>query len=200
MAGGLMGLSALIALAFGCGPSTATGAAPRSPLAKTTRLSSEQVYDSRARNLFDDGIDPRAIRTSGESPPSRLNDSLLRERARQSDVIARVKVDTVTALHPDEGHPEFELHVRTIEVLADRTRTAPKLRLVVTSDSAAHGIVNTYQGRLMGSVFVAFLRAFTNPDGSSVTHFHFSPDTNDFNAAVVDAITLTEAGPAPVRD
>src|SRR6185295_8699030 len=52
-------------------------------------------WEGHAVQVFDDNIDPAAVVTSLTGPATR-NDTHLRERAQTADVVARVKVQTVT--------------------------------------------------------------------------------------------------------
>src|SRR5262249_53710104 len=52
-------------------------------------------WEERSRQVFDDNIDPAAVGLSMEGPSPRA-DAFLRERAQTADVVARVRVQTVT--------------------------------------------------------------------------------------------------------
>src|SRR5262249_18391091 len=52
-------------------------------------------WDDRARAVFDDNIDPAAVGYTMDAPSARA-DKFLRERAQTGELVARLRVQTVT--------------------------------------------------------------------------------------------------------
>src|SRR5688572_22194440 len=73
----------------------AQGCGPGQDAQSATAVEGLPVWLGREREVFDDGIDPAAVGLSMEGPSPR-NDPFLKERALTADVVARVKVTTVT--------------------------------------------------------------------------------------------------------
>jgi hypothetical protein len=143
------------------------------------------------QTVFDDGIDPEAVGLSMEGRSLR-GDPVLRERALTADVVARVKVTTVTV---DSVGDDSMVHLGIL--VGDpplRTPTIPDQRfeLLIRPSGRAFGIARAFDARLQGLIFVGFLKRFAGPGGEPEIHWHLSADTPEVVAAVKDAVALAE--------
>jgi len=161
-----------LALALGCGGSGANGA--NRPLPS---------YVGHATELFDDGIESKAVGLDLETPTPPRSDARLRERAQVGDAVLRVRVSTVTSKEEDSGNL-YVVGFEALEKLAGPYPPGDTFSVRVEKDSPSAGIVKSFQGRLVGKSFVIFVRQFVRPDGDRELHFHLAPDTKDEAAAV----------------
>jgi hypothetical protein len=148
-------------------------------------------WEGRAVDLFDDTIDPAALGLTMEGPSPR-SDAHLRERAQTADVVARVRVNTVTV---DSVGDRQTYHIGIqvgVPTLTEAKVTDRTFELSVKSTSGAFGIVKSFDNRLKGQTFVGFLKRYTNDDGDQVVHWHLSADTAEVAAAVKEAVVLRE--------
>jgi hypothetical protein len=176
-------LAASTLAAPGCGPSQDAQSA--------TAVDGLPSWLGHEREVFDDGIDPAAVGLSMEGPSPR-NDPFLKERALTADVVARVKVTTVTV---DSVGDDSMVHLGIL--VGDpplRTPTIPDQRfeLLIRPSGRAFGIAKAFDARLQGLIFVGFLKRFAGPDGEAEIHWHLSADTPEVVAAVKDAVALAE--------
>ena len=184
MRGPWVGFSLVAVLSFACGGPAAK--APGRPLPS---------YAGHATELFDDGIDARAVGLElegrGVAPRS---DTLLRERTQVGDAVMRVRIDTVTS-RGDGVSERFDLGLRVLDKIAGAEDIPEEFTVRVDKNSPSVGIVKSFQGRLGGKIFIAFLREFVRSDGDSESHFHLSRDGRDVEAAVREAAALGQFGP-----
>ncbi len=148
-------------------------------------------WDARAKMIFDDNIDPAAVGLSMEGPSPR-SDPFLRERAQTADVVARVRVNTVTVDSIGEQstyHLGIQVGVPTLTQakLPDRA-----FELSIKPTSGAFGIAKAFDNRLRGQTFVAFVRRYVSDDGDVELHWHLSADTAEVVSAVKEAVVLRE--------
>ncbi len=172
-------LSGLAWPALGCAGS---GAAAGRPLPS---------YAGHATELFDDGIEPKAVGLDVDLRADPRADALLRERAQLGDATVRVRVTTLTAKH-DGPDTLYQMGVRTIENLGGPFPPEGDFNVTMGPKSSSIGIVRNLEDAIVGKTFVAFVRAFVLPDGDRELHFHFAPDTKPVVAAVRDAMTKAE--------
>jgi hypothetical protein len=142
------------------------------------------------REVFDDGIDPVAVGLSMDTSPRA--DPFLRERAQTADVVARVKVTTVTV---DTVGDDSTVHLGIL--VGNPPLRTPKIpeqtfELLIRPKDRAFGIARAFDARLQGLIFVGFLKRFAGPDGEPEIHWHLSADTPEVVAAVKDAVALAE--------
>jgi hypothetical protein len=167
-------LAGLSLWAFGCG---GAGAEAKRPLPS---------YAGHAIELFDDGIEPRAVGLDLEQPTDPRGDALLRERAQVSDAALRVRISTLTEKQ-DGAESLFQLGVHPVETLAGPFPPTEDFVVTVRAKTPSVGIVKSLENAIVGKSFVAFIRAFVLPDGDRELHFHFAPDTKPEVAAVREA-------------
>jgi len=148
-------------------------------------------WDGHVREVFDDNIDPAAVGLSLDGPSPRL-DAHLRERAQTADVVARVRVQTVTVDSVGDQqtyHLGIQIGVPTLTEakLPDRT-----FELSIRQQSSAFGIAKSFDARLRGQTFVGFVKRFGSDDGETTVHWHLAPDTAEVVSAVKEAVVLRE--------
>lgn len=182
----------VVALAFGawvacvvgagCGTTAKDAASANRPL---------PGYSGRSADLFDDSIEPAAVGLDFDRGYAPRTDPSLRERAQTGDAVLRVRVATVTA-KKDGPEAVYQLGLHTVEKVAGGH--APDLDFTVTigKSSESHGIMKSFESRLVGYSFVAFVREFVRPDGDHEVHFHLAPDTKEVKLAVNEAMVLGE--------
>lgn len=170
---------ALALLGTGCGSSKDANA-PSRPL---------PTYAGRAAELFDDSIEPAAVGLDFDKSYLPKSDPLLRERTQLGDAVVRVRVSTVTAKN-DGPATTYQVGLVTLEKIAGDHPPPATFTVQIDKTSEAHGIMKNLESRLVGYLFVAFVREFVRPDGDRDIHFHLTPDTKEVRAAVTDAMTL----------
>lgn len=138
--------------------------------------------------VFDDSIEPAALGIDFDRGYSARSDAALRERAQTADAVVRVRVTTVTAKR--DARTRYTLGVQTRARLLGEHPPDERFELVVDDTSASHGMVKSFESRLVGKSFVAFVKEFVRSDGDRELHFHLAPDTKDVELAVSDAKTL----------
>ena len=177
-------LAALAIVGAGCASSPPTGARdPSRPL---------PTYAGHATELFDDVIEPNAVGLALDGPgtPPRSNPQL-RERTQTGDAVLRVRVETVTA--KDDGvDARYDLGFKVLERLAGQHPPTESFMVRVDKTSASAPVVKSFQARLSGKTFVAFVKEFVRSDGDTDYHFHLATDDKDTIAAVKEAGVLGE--------
>ena len=167
------------------------GCGPGQDAQSASTMAGLSLWVGREREVFDDGIDPAAVGLSMEGPSPRA-DPFLRERAQTADVVARVKVTTVTV---DSVGDDSTVHLGIL--VGNPPLATPKIpdqtfELLIRPSDRAFGIARAFDARLQGLIFVGFLKRFAGPDGEAEIHWHLSADTPEMVAAVKDAVALAE--------
>jgi len=151
-------------------------------------------WDDHHRAVFDDNIDPAAVGYTMDAPSAR-SDKFLRERAQTGEVVARMRVQTVTI---DTVGDDSTYHLG-VQIASPTLAPNPKiedrtLELVIRSSSPAFGVAKALDQRMQGVTFIGFAHRFASADGTEVElHWHMSPDTADVAEAVKEAVALAEA-------
>ena len=148
-------------------------------------------WEGHAREVFDDNIDPAAVGLSMEGASPRT-DPFLRERSQTGEVVARVRVQTVTVDSVGDQvtyHLGVQVGVPTLTEakLPDRT-----FELSIKPASGAFGIAKAFDARLRGATFIGFIHRFAADGGDTEIHWHLSADTAEVAAAVKEAVALRE--------
>lgn len=182
-----LALAALAAL----GPVGGCVADHERPAASVDPEAGLPAWEGRAREVFDDNIEPAAVGFSLDGPSPR-SDPFLRERAQTADVVTRVRVSTVTVDSIGE-QSSYHLGVQ----VADAPLTTPRVQdrsfeLHIRPTSRAFGVAKAVDARLRGLTFIAFIRRFAGEAGEPEFHWHLSPDTAEVAAAVKEAVVLGE--------
>ena len=148
-------------------------------------------WDGHSQEVFDDNIDPAAVGLSLEGPSPR-SDAHLRERAQTADVVARVRVQTVTVDSSGE-HQTYHLGVQVgVPTLTEAKVPDRSFELSIKSTSGAFGIARSFDSRLRGQTFVGFIKRYGTEDGEVAVHWHLAPDTAAVAAAIKEAVVLGE--------
>lgn len=175
-------LSALaLAFAAACGSAREPNA-PSRPL---------PGWSGHSVEVFDDSIEPAAVGLDFDRGYSARGDTMLRERAQLADAVLRVRVTTVTA-KTDGPDAVYQLGLSTVEKLAGEHPPPGQFSVTIGKSSESHGIMKSFESRLVGHPFVVFVREFVRPDGDRELHFHLAPDSKDVKLAVGDAVLLGE--------
>ncbi len=162
---------------------TACGPGARSP---STSL---PPYEGEQLNLFDDQIDPAAVGLSlATTGPAQ--DPLLRSRATEADVVARMRVQTV--IYDAVGaKSQYQISVQVgVPTLMPSEDHAASYDLVVERNTPSFGMVQSLENRLRGRTFIGFIRRFEGDDGPEI-HWHLTADTAEV-AEVIQEIALLE--------
>ena len=148
-------------------------------------------YAGHESQLFDDTVEPAAVGLDYQKSYVARGDMALRERAQMSDAVLRVRVTTFTV--KDTGaEATYQINLRIVEKVTGKYPPADDFSITVDKSSESYGIMKSFESRLVGYSFVAFVRSYVRPDGDSVLHFHLSPDTKDVKLAISDALLLGE--------
>jgi hypothetical protein len=168
-------------LLAGCAPP----AAPERPL---------PPYTGESTEVFDDQIDPAAVGLTLEpsAPPS--TDLKLRQRVQTADATVKVTVRTVTEKHEDRG-TSYVLGLRRVEVYGGAFPPPETFQVHVGTQGASHGVVNSFEARLVGHSFIATVRQFAHGESSGASdehdlHFHFYTADRATAEAVQSAFAL----------
>jgi len=148
-------------------------------------------WDGHAREVWDDNIDAAAlgVQMEGSSPRS---DKFLRERAQTSDLVARLRVQTVTVdTLGDENRYHLGMQVG-FPTLATPKMEEKIFEIDVRSTTRAYEVVKAFETRLRGQTFIGFVSRFSNADGDLEYHWHLAADNADVAAAVKEALALQE--------
>ncbi|HEY8038442.1 MAG TPA: hypothetical protein VIF15_01560 [Polyangiaceae bacterium] len=178
------GLGLPVLLQVACGGGTPDGRTPGRPL---------PPYTGQAVELFDDGLEPNAVGYPLEQGAAPMTDNRLRERTQTGDAVVRARVVTVTSKQEDQGR-SWQIGMHTLERLAGTGPLEQDFTVTVPSTAPAAGIVHAFEGKLIGSTFVAFVREFERPraPGDSDLHFHLAVDSKDEVQAVKSAVLLDQ--------
>jgi hypothetical protein len=168
----------------------AAGCTPGEAHSADQALSSAPRWEGRAQEVFDDQIDPAAVALADAVNPRA--DPLLRERAKTADVVARLRVTTVT-VETRGDTTTYHLGVVVIPpAFAEPKLSERSFDLVIGPSGRAYGIAKAFDARLRGATFVGFIQRFASAGGEPAFHFHLCPDTAEVVAAVKDAVALGE--------
>lgn len=172
----------LVATAASCGGSqsgAADGAAGLPP------------WEGEVQRAFSDDIDPAAVGLSLGGPSPRA-DGFLRHRAQTADIVARVRVQTVTVDRVGEAIT-YHLGIQVgYPALTEPRIPQRTFELRIGPDSPGYAVAKAFDTRLSGMTFVGFIKEFVGEDGQPEIHWHLSPDTAEVAAAVREAVALQE--------
>ena len=141
-------------------------------------------------SLYDDLIDPSAVGLSMEGAAPE-GDRLLRSRAQNADLVARLRVQTVTR-DSVGARTTYTLNLQ----VGTPTLMVPKIddttiELVVTNDSPAFNLVRSLDSQLRGKIFIGFVSRFIGPDGPEL-HWHLTADTPEVAQVIQQLAVLDE--------
>ncbi len=164
---------------IGCGPG-GDAVAPKRPL---------PTYIGHEAELFDDGIEPRAVGLELETPDHPLHNPKFKERVDTADAVVRARVTTVTAREEDTG-TAYQVSLKTLEKLTGSHPPSQTFTLDIDRRSGAVGVLRNFNGRLVGMSFIVFLRAYVRADGDQELHFHITQDAEDIKKAVTESAAV----------
>ena len=168
-----------------------TAGCDQGPPARTVAGAGLPHWEARPRQIFDDNIDPAAVGLSMDGPSPR-SDAFLRERAQTADVVARVRVNTVTVDSMGEQQ-SYHLGIQVgVPTLTEAKVSDRSFELSIRPTSGAFGIARAFDSRLRGKTFIGFVKRFSAEDGDMEIHWHLSPDTAEVVAAIKEAMALRE--------
>jgi hypothetical protein len=181
---GLLVLTAAVGpFAGGCG--AAEGEGPVS-----ARASGFPPWQGNDKDLFGDEIDSAAL---GFIPPKNpRKDQTLWARSTASDVVGRVKVQTVT-VDTRGGDATYHLGIRFAEpVLAGSKVPDREFELTIQPRDPAYGLVKALDTGLQGKTFVGFVKRFASAEDEVEVHFYLAPDSAEVAAVVQEAVAVRE--------
>jgi hypothetical protein len=147
------------------------------------------AWEGEMRDLFNDEINPSAVGLSvdGGSPAA---DPRLRRRAEAAELVARLRVQTVT---------RDSVGAKVTYVLGMQVGVPPLLptevedgsvELSITPESTAFAIVQRLENSLRGKTFIGLVRRFSGKDGP-VWHWHLTADSAEV-AQVIEEVAVME--------
>lgn len=175
-------MAGLLGCAIGC-------SASRPPASNLPRGAVVLPYDAYGAHLFGDVIEPNAVGLLVTAPSAQAR-QLLAERTRQSHVVTRVRVQTITAdvVH---GEPRYQIIVAEVgPPLGPAALPGGRAELEVVPQTPAFGIVRAHDARLIGKSFVAFFRWFRAGEEPRL-HWHLASDDPETVTAVREAALTT---------
>ena len=181
----------LTALAFAIGATSVGSAGCGARTGESRPVRALPSYAGREMQLFDDSVEPAAVGLDYQKSYVARADMQLRERAQTSDGVLRVRVSTFTAKN-DGPDASYQVNLHIVEKVTGKNPPPDDFAIVIDKASESYGIMKSFESRLVGYSFVAFVRSYVRPDGDSVIHFHLSPDTKDVKLAISDALLLGE--------
>lgn len=177
----LLGLVSLAAAVGTGGCQTMPDASrPRNPLPR---------YAGHEAQLFDDAVEPAAVGLDYQKDYLPRADMQLRERAQRADGVLRVRVSTFTSKNDGPG-AVYQMNLHPVEKLTGSAAPTGDIPIAIDKSSESFGIMKSFESRMVGQSFIAFVRTYVRADGESVTHFHLAPDTKEVKLAISDALLL----------
>ncbi|MEZ4441741.1 MAG: cobalamin ABC transporter substrate-binding protein [Polyangiaceae bacterium] len=147
-------------------------------------------YEGQQQVLFDDNIDPAAVGLAMEGVMP-AQDPMLRSRAIDADVTARMRVQTVTrdsvgaktiyTINLQVGQPTLmpaELDQQTFELRVDQ-------------ECRAFGLIQSMENQLRAKTFIGFVRRFAG-EGAPEIHWHLTADTPEVAQVIAEIAVLEE--------
>lgn len=177
---GLLGaLSGLCAA--GCGPQT------RGPA--QIQIDTLPLHKDHLATLFDDSIEPAAMGLNMEKVILKI-DPKFRDRVREADVLAAVKVTTVTVGKIEE-RSIIHIQFSTEQVFSPSAPEAEHLELRIPEGTQAYGVMQAVQNKARNRSLVGAWKRFRSGN-EAVIHFYFAPNDADTIAAIKEIQALRE--------
>jgi len=171
----LLAVAALVVV--GCGPEVQTG----------PNLDRLPAHEGELARSFDDSIEPSVFNLTLEAR-SLQTDPLFAGRVRGADVVATVRITTVTVQRTD-GKATFTLQFEPVKVhVGDLDPELLELRLT-EKQSQAYSVLSAVQTRAQKVSMVATFKRFREQN-KAIPHFYFAPDNADTTKALQDALAL----------
>jgi hypothetical protein len=149
-------------------------------------------WEGALMQSFADDIAPKALGLP-QDVKNPNTDPALRQRTLSAEVVARVRVQTVSVERRSNGDPVFRIGLQVaVPRLVEREDLGETIEVLIVPGGAAHGLARAWDVRLQGKTFVGFFRRFPGPEGETVIHFHLAPDEAEVAAAVQQIVALDE--------
>lgn len=148
------------------------------------------AWSGHALDLFDDGIEPMAVGYPMDTTAAPESDTRVRERTQTGDAVVRATVMTVTSKVEDAGR-SWQIGLHTVQRLGGSGPIDADFTLSVGPHDPAAGIVQAFEGRMIGKSVIVFVREFARegaPPGEGDLRFHIASDSPDEQKAVNAAI------------
>ncbi len=168
---------------FACTPIQAGGAGAVDPHAA--------VYKGDLADQFDDAIESHALGLELDTYLDPKIDPKLHARAQAADIVARVRVTTVTG-EMESGVRLYQVSFHIVERLAGKHPVGDDFTVRLDKNSPSLGIVKSLEGQLVGKPLDVFVKSFPRGDGEHDLHFHATIDSPEAAAAIRDAVILDE--------
>ncbi len=179
----------MAAAGWGCGDGNRRAGRPEAGLSP---------WEGQLQELFDDQIHPAAVGVSMDAR-SPARDPLLRLRTIHADVVARLKVQTVTR-DAVGARASYSLSLSLVGAPFTRPKLdATQFDLVIRQDSPAFGLAQYLEGAVRDKrtmQFIGFIRKFPAEEGP-VLHWHLTADTEEVAQVVQEVAVLDEIKGAP---
>ncbi len=140
--------------------------------------------------MFDDDIHAGAtgVSLSGFEPAA---DPLLRERSRSAEVVARMRVQTITRDRLGEW-TRYSLSLQVgYPTLMPAKIDNRNFEFAILPASRAFGIVSSLEQSMRGRTFIGFVRRFPGAEGVDI-HWHLTADTAEVARVIHDVAMLEE--------
>jgi hypothetical protein len=141
------------------------------------------------RDMFDDKIHPAAVGLAMDvSAPA--TDPLLRLRAQEAELVARMRIQTVTR------DTVGARTTYTLSLQVGQPRLMPSsfgsdvVELSIGQDESSFGVIQSLETQLRGRMFIGFVRNFSGKDGPEL-HWHLTADAPEV-AEVIQEVALLE--------
>jgi hypothetical protein len=153
-------------------------------------LSKLPPYTGTAQSLFNDNIEPAALGVSLEKP-SYKGDATFRQRVQSADVVARVKVTTVT-IGKSEEKTTYHLQLELEDQPFSRQQPGQdELEVSIPEGSYSYSVMNLVKARARGRQMIGMWKRFREGEEQAI-HWYFVPEDPDSTAAVKEALALQE--------
>jgi len=147
-------------------------------------------WEGQQRDLFDDQIHPSSLGLSldGRSPAA---DPRLLDRARSADIVARMRVQTVTADRVG-AKTRYVLNLQVgFPSLLPTQVTDRSFELAINQSSRSFGLVRSLDAGMRGKTFIGFIKRFAGARGPEI-HWHLTSDSAEVAHVIQEIAVLDE--------
>ncbi len=140
--------------------------------------------------MFDDDIHAGAVGVSlGSHAPA--DDPLLRERSKSAELVARMRVQTITRERLGT-RTRYTLSLQVgFPTLMPAKIDNRSFEMAIAPASRAFGIVSSLEQSMRGRTFIGFVRRFPGAEGVDI-HWHLTADTAEVAKVIQDVAMLEE--------
>ena len=148
------------------------------------------------QQAFPDDIAPLALGLPA-SQRKPYADPQVRERTRRAEVVARVRVQTVTVERRANGDPVYRVGLQLATPrLVDRPKPddamPESIEILIVPGGPAHALARAWDVQLQGKIFVGYFKRYADENGERTIHFHLDPDDPAIGKAVEQFAALDE--------